>query len=209
VAVGRNAVAPSTERRTILFRHTYYGAGHTPLPAPARGRRGWGGGGVQAAPAISTLRGAFAKRPWSRLRSRRSGVIEIYFGDLARHHRPTCLCAFPADGYIPRSSTPWPSVQRRIPLLAQAQRRMGVRPPTEHPIFVAALAVAPLRWSAKARTRSQLPLILGRGWAARIRDVHCPDPGQFRRASFSSARGRSSLRGKTGGGAASRGVKRG
>jgi hypothetical protein len=42
---------------------------------------------------------------------------------------------------------------------------------------------------------------------ARIRDVHCPHPGQFRRASFSCARGRSSLGRKTGGGAASRGSR--
>jgi hypothetical protein len=51
--------------------------------------------------------------------------------------------------------------------------------------------VTPLRWPAKTGTRLLLPLVLGRGWAARIRDVHSPILSSFG-ASFSCATSRSS-----------------
>jgi hypothetical protein len=95
----------------------------------------------------------------------------------------------------------WPSGPDRaaigtapdFPSRRKRKTRQGVRAPDRARHFVATMAVTPLRWLAKARKRLLLPLVVGRGWAARIRDVHCPDPGQFRRASFSCARGRSSL----------------
>src|SRR5262245_18956796 len=77
----------------------------------------------------------------------KSGVNELYSRRLgATLPRPACVMLVPADGHIPRSNTPWPSVQRRTPLPARAQVAQGRLAPRPGALFVAAM---PLRSSAK------------------------------------------------------------